>query len=49
VAALGLAGPSNRLTRRKLLQLAEPVTSAANALSRNLGYFRSVAAIAGGA
>jgi DNA-binding IclR family transcriptional regulator len=43
VAALGLAGPSNRLNRRRLLQLAAPVTGAAGALSRNLGYIRLIA------
>lgn len=43
VAALGLAGPSNRLNRRRLLQLAAPVTGAADALSRNLGYIRLIA------
>jgi DNA-binding IclR family transcriptional regulator len=38
LAALGLAGPSNRLTEQRLLELAAPVTNAADALSRNLGY-----------
>lgn len=49
VAALGLAGPANRLTERRLRQLAAPVTGASDALSRNLGYVRHQAQAAAGA
>jgi DNA-binding IclR family transcriptional regulator len=48
LAALGLAGPSSRLTSQRLQQLAAPLTAAAEALSRNLGHVqRPVAAAAG--
>jgi DNA-binding IclR family transcriptional regulator len=49
VAALGLAGPSNRLTESRLRELAIPVTRAAEAISRNLGYVRRPVAAAAGA
>jgi DNA-binding IclR family transcriptional regulator len=49
VAALGLAGPSNRLTESRLQELAIPVTRAAEAISRNLGYVRRPVAAAAGA
>ncbi len=39
-AALGLAGPSGRLTSDRLRALAPQVMSAADAVSRNLGYVR---------
>jgi IclR family KDG regulon transcriptional repressor len=38
VAALGLAGPANRLSSDRLRGLAVPVMAAAEAVSRNLGY-----------
>jgi DNA-binding IclR family transcriptional regulator len=49
VAALGLAGPSNRLTESRLRELAIHVTRAAEAISRNLGYVRRPVAAAAGA
>lgn len=49
LAALGLAGPSSRLTEQRLNQLATPVMSAAGAISRNLGYVKSQVAAAVGA
>jgi DNA-binding IclR family transcriptional regulator len=48
LATLGLAGPSSRLSEQRLRQLAAPLTTAAQALSRNLGWVhRPVAAAAG--
>lgn len=44
LAALGLAGPSSRLSEHRLRELAAPLTSAAEALSRNLGYVKSAVA-----
>ena len=38
VAAIGIAGPSHRLTDETLPQLIPSVTRAANTISRNLGY-----------
>ncbi len=48
LAAVGLAGPSNRLTDQRLHELVEPVTAGAEAISRNLGYVRVGAAAAAG-
>lgn len=49
VAALGLAGPSSRLSEDRLQELASPVMTAAQAISRNLGYIRRPVTAAAGA
>ncbi len=41
VAALGLAGPANRLSNERLRAVVDPVMGAADAVSRNLGYVRN--------
>jgi DNA-binding IclR family transcriptional regulator len=38
VAAIGIAGPSHRLTDEQLPRVIPSVTGAANTISRNLGY-----------
>lgn len=48
LAAVGLAGPSNRLTDRRLRELVGPVLAGAETISRNLGYVRFGEAAAGG-
>lgn len=49
VAALGLAGPSSRLTEQRLWELARLLTSGADDISRNLGYVHRPVAAAPGA
>jgi DNA-binding IclR family transcriptional regulator len=49
VAAVGLAGPSSRITEQRLWELAPLVTGAAEAISRNLGHVHRPVAAAPGA
>jgi DNA-binding IclR family transcriptional regulator len=48
VAAIGIAGPSHRLTDESLPRLIPSVTGAANTISRNLGYVSLERAAVGG-